>query len=653
MNPDYIILAIIGLLAAIPIVYGFYYVDTYGVNVPLDDQWDTIVPWTISYYEGTFDPAVLIQEQNDSRPVFSNILMLLISVITKMNLKIIFFVGYIIYTCSILFICYLVLKELKLFAEKKYTYLYLFLLLPVLYYAFNPYYLFRFIYNIGSLSAGLMVATAVLTIYLLDLSYKQVVLKKYWAYAIAAAIMGFICTSTGAPGLSIWIVGFFQIIFQNEKNRIKKLLVWLMSAGLTIYWYFFALGFKTEGIHGTEGYSAYLLTAVTYPANKFLCYLGVLGSEVVHDQDFALFFGGFILAIFIALLYVNRKCLNFKKFSKWYALLLFGALTSLELALVRSGTLEFSSFGAPDTIFYIPSIRHSPDIFLPLMCIFILTLLYMKESNVGSYPQKVSDNDKSDTRAGNFMLCGMLLMLMICACVCHIIPGISAAEQSYETNENNQYYLLSYDSISDSKLVQLDLAVPLRLQDIRTILSPKLKEWGLCTFSDSPLNYPVLKFSNIAPDSKVDSSGKDLEAYHFTQETNKKIGNLSIPAIFEHPQNDGSILTYDHYVIPENAHLKFYIGIDPGAWTYNSSDGVTFEIHITNTSDAVTTVPFSKSINPAHNTEEQSWLYQDVDLSEYGNQTVNIEFVTRPNGNAKYDWAWWGDPKLYNLCRGC
>ena len=437
------------ILALIPICYGFYYIDKYGVNVPLDDQWDTIVPRTIQYYEGNFDISSLIHEHNDSRSFFSSALTVFVSVLTKMNIKMMFFIGYLFYILVILFIIYWLLKE-KLFNK---TY-YLLFILPILYYAFNPYYLYRFIYNLGGI-ASLLILFALLTIYLLDLSKCQDSNKKsYFLYA-SSLVFGILCTFSGAPGLSIWFVGIAQILIQKTQKKIKKLIIWAISGAFVFYCYYIALGFKTQGIHGTQGYASYIMTALLFPLNKFLCFLGVIGAEVIHTAVIALFFGAIIVGIFLLLIWNNKNSLSLDKYSKWYALLIFGTLTSLELTLTRSGSILNGEFGPPNAIFYIPADRHSLVIFLPIICIYVLALLYSVNSTKDSSIQRNDINITISKSHWNFLLMGMILVLMLCGAVLHSLPGINLASNSHEQNIKNEYYLLNYNTTSDNNLTYL------------------------------------------------------------------------------------------------------------------------------------------------------------------------------------------------------
>ena len=642
-NTELIMLAFFIILASIPIGYGFFYIDKYAVNIPLDDQWGTIVPWTIQYYEGRFNPARLITEsQNDSRLLFPSLIMLSISVVTRMDIKAIFYAGYLFYICFMVLIAWLLFKELKI--RKKYFFL---LLLPVFYYSFNPYYLFRFIYNLGSM-LSLMILLALLTIIFLDGSKKQDSEKRTYLFFGLSILLGVMCSFSGAIGLTIWFAGLLQISLQQTNEKIKKIIFWILGAGILFYTYYIALGFRTQGIHGTEGYTAYVLTAVTYPVNKFLCFMGVLGAEVAHNGDMALFFGFLLTGIFILLLYTNRNSLQLDKYSKWYALMAFGSLTGLALALTRSGAVQIATFGSPERFFYIPEIRHSLYIFLPMMCIYILALIYTKDSIDDPRGEDTKSSLFPGKKSWNMVILGMILTLMVCGALLHVIPGIEAASQSHEKNVKNQYYLLNYGAVSDNKLKQVYLAEPDVNEAIRIIkyYAQKLEKLHLNVFANRTETGSIITLATVEPDKKMDSSGNNLNPDYFNQSPNIQIGKSAMPAIFEHPQDQGSILVYNNYTIPKNSHLEFYIGMDEKTWDEPTNDGVTFEIRIAKNAIPIDTMLFSKSINPAKNPNDRSWQYQSIDLINFSDQRVDIKLITHPNNVSSYDWAWWGDPKI-------
>lgn len=462
-------LILLALIYAVPILFGFYYISHYAVNVPYWDQWDTIVPWTIEWYEGTFDYNSIFEPQNDSRPIITNILMLFVSVTTALNVKAIFFVGYILFIICILFIFHFVKRDIGIDA------LTLILLIPVVFYALNPYYLYRFIANLGALNYPILILTALASLHLL---YES---KKSNLCFLCAIGTGVACTLSFAAGLTIWFAGFVQLLLQKMHRKWEKIIVWTISAVSVFYVYFVLLGFRSEGLHGTGAYASFIETTLQYPLNKFLCFMGTLGAEIVHDRQVALFFGLVILAITIALLYTNRESLQLDRYSKWYGLLAFGILTSLEVTLTRSGALDY--IGTPETIFFIPGINHSLVIFLPILCIYILAIAYLKES---ISRERTADKNSHgfnfymQTREHkNLFLLGVIFTLLMCSVVLHGVPGIIRGEANYDQQMANQYYLQNYVDVPDEKMKTLH-PIPDRVKS----QAVKLEQYNLSIFSN-------------------------------------------------------------------------------------------------------------------------------------------------------------------------
>ena len=108
--------------------------------------------------------------------------------------------------------------------------------------------------------------------------------------------------------------------------------------------------------------------------------------------------------------------------------------------------------------------------------------------------------------------------------------------------------------------------------------------------------------------------------------------------IFAHPPyRDGSGDTFGEFTLqlPNDSkiHLDFYIGLKEGS---EKSDGVEFIVAVQDNQI------FSELYN------RQEWYHISLDLSPYSGQNITLRFTTTPgpNGNAIYDWAVWGEPKL-------
>jgi hypothetical protein len=131
------------------------------------------------------------------------------------------------------------------------------------------------------------------------------------------------------------------------------------------------------------------------------------------------------------------------------------------------------------------------------------------------------------------------------------------------------------------------------------------------------------------------------------------INNESRVAIKQHPialldsHTVYSNIIYDNISISPHSELSFGIGIDPSVW--NGTDGVNFRILVQD--DGGIHEIFSRYNDPAKNVEDRKWQDYLVDLSQFGNKSISIYFVTDPgpNGNNAYDWAYWSRPLLLEI----
>jgi len=617
----------LAFIYAVPIILGFYYLSHYVVNVPYWDQWDKIVKYSIEWHSGTFHYSNLLEVHNDSRPVIRNIVELFVSVLTALNIKIMYCVGYILFLTCILFIFYFIKRDIGL------DFLTLALLTPIIFYALNPYFLV-----IWTIEYPLIILTALVSLYFLFES------KRSDLCFIFAIGMGVLCTFSFAAGLSIWFAGFVQLLLQKMHRKWEKVIAWMVSTASIFYVYFVLLGIPTEGLHSAGAYTSFIETTLHYPLNKFLCFMGTLGSEVIHDNQVALFFGLIILFITIALLFVNRESLQLDHYSKWYGLLAFGILTSLEVTLTRSGDVGY--FGSAETLFFIPDIRHSLAIFLPIICIYILAIIYLKESVTREKTTDKKSNDfkfyLQEREHKNLFLVGIIFTLLLSGVVLHTMPGISMMKANYDQQIINQYYVQNYETITDKEFKAV-------LPDPQLVRSraAKLEQYNLSIFANQDPEPHFLRFYWLDPDVKSASGRGALEAAYYKKDPNLRIGSESIPAIFEHPQGPtGTTIVYENIKIHKKSRLEFSIGLDENIWDKPESDGVTFEIHLYDSADNTTHEIFSRMLDPAHAMDDRGWHHFEISLEKYEGENVSVQFVTRPNGNTNYDWAWWGDPKI-------
>ena len=94
------------------------------------------------------------------------------------------------------------------------------------------------------------------------------------------------------------------------------------------------------------------------------------------------------------------------------------------------------------------------------------------------------------------------------------------------------------------------------------------------------------------------------------------------------------------------------MAIEPGAWGFALSDGVTFRVAVT--ADNEQTELWSAHVNPAHVAADRKWVPFDVDLSPFAGTPIEVNLMTEPSPrglppNGGYDWALWGAPKVIGV----
>lgn len=100
-------------------------------------------------------------------------------------------------------------------------------------------------------------------------------------------------------------------------------------------------------------------------------------------------------------------------------------------------------------------------------------------------------------------------------------------------------------------------------------------------------------------------------------------------------------------VVPEsNPVLRFAIGIDSVVYAPPIlGGGVTFTIEGRDVDGHIRKL-FSKYIDPKHDLRERKWLPQEVSLSAYRGQSIDLLFSTDGGKDTRNDWAGWADLQI-------
>jgi tetratricopeptide (TPR) repeat protein len=98
--------------------------------------------------------------------------------------------------------------------------------------------------------------------------------------------------------------------------------------------------------------------------------------------------------------------------------------------------------------------------------------------------------------------------------------------------------------------------------------------------------------------------------------------------------------------VPLSATLDFGLALSPEVWQLGKGDGVQFDVYSEDGQHKWHL--FSEYIDPKNVVAHRRWHDREIDLSPWVGQTVTITFATGPgpNGDDRYDWAGWGEPRI-------
>jgi hypothetical protein len=98
--------------------------------------------------------------------------------------------------------------------------------------------------------------------------------------------------------------------------------------------------------------------------------------------------------------------------------------------------------------------------------------------------------------------------------------------------------------------------------------------------------------------------------------------------------------------LPSEARLAFEVALSPEVWQ-QEGDGVEFQITL-DSAQGFEQI-YWRAVDPRHNSGDQRWFDEQIDLSSYAGQEVVITLLTYPRSNNSWDWAGWAHPIITGL----
>jgi hypothetical protein len=159
--------------------------------------------------------------------------------------------------------------------------------------------------------------------------------------------------------------------------------------------------------------------------------------------------------------------------------------------------------------------------------------------------------------------------------------------------------------------------------------------------SERELN--VIDLVDLFPEAEKRTSVASLEAAFQLKDVT--VNGEKKHCIFAHPF---SRITWK-VKIPPNAVVKTSFALQPDVWD-KDTDGVQFRVGVSD--GRAYEELLSQYVNPRARRSDRRWFTVGLDLSSYAGREVSVIFNTDAgppgDGNTSYDWAVWGEPRVYS-----
>jgi len=416
---------IIALLIA-PVIIGAIYIRTYGVNVPYWDQWDTVPVFLEKLYNSKLTFFDLVAQHNESRPFFPNVVMIILAKLTHYNVLYEMYFMYGLYCVSFVILYLMYIRDHPISKTSCLKFI------PVAWFFFNLYQISNMLFGVR-IGQSMEIFGLISALYLLDKS------KKFDIRFLGAIIAAIVSTYSFVAGISTWAVCLLLIFLKNSEQKRKKIAFWCFSA-ITV------IGIYYQNYEKPSGHPS-LLYALQNPISGVLDYLSSFGSTIVPDLDTSRVIGILMLILLFCVILLNRKNLMINKNAKWYALMLYSLLISLEISIGRSG------FGTESML----SQRYYLLTYWSIIALYLIELNYLNLEIPGCKnnikPQETLSLQKKSNY--NYLLIGMVLTLLFIGITAHLMVGIQEGKELKIERENMVNYLENYTAEPSNNLKTL------------------------------------------------------------------------------------------------------------------------------------------------------------------------------------------------------
>ncbi len=121
------------------------------------------------------------------------------------------------------------------------------------------------------------------------------------------------------------------------------------------------------------------------------------------------------------------------------------------------------------------------------------------------------------------------------------------------------------------------------------------------------------------------------------------VNDIGKYVLLEHPPSEVCYRVH----LPQKSSLRFSLCMPPETWQHKEGEGLLFEIMVAK-GDKMREKIFSRYVDPKHKISDRKWHDCRVDLSAFGEKTVDLIFTTSagPKGDIAFCAAGWGELRI-------
>ena len=471
-----------GLLAIVsPLILGLI-IWRYGVNIPYWDQWDVPGRLFLAAAEDKITLSQLMQQHNETRILFPNLLFLALAKLTNWNIRAEMLATFVL-ACLVSLSIYC-LSRITLKSNWGHSVCFLFANLLI----FHPIQQENWLWGFQVIN---FVPIAAITI-----SLSFIFSSVPWSIKLlASSIVSIIATFSFSNGFLCWIIIFPAIVsksIQDKVNKIRVVFIWLAIATLSMTFHLYNYHRIPRMIGSGE---------ILSPASIVKYYLTLLGAPLFpHSVSSSQIIGGGILVAFAGFcLYAWQQRKNIQLLNRFLPWLSIGFYVLLSVGLITFGRIGLGISTSLSSR-YITSTSY-----------LLIALIYLFGISVSHSRKNIA------LRTIAFLLTGLFLVTYID----NFNLGIKLAARSHYTRIYGKACLLTVDLIGDEECISQhiyplpdNVATPVqKLKDFYTIglLSPKIVDrinWqNEGQLIDEKTKYGKLKRFAAAEDGTFIASG--------------------------------------------------------------------------------------------------------------------------------------------------